>query len=223
MSLVSPAVSAQPAGMFLRTMVGITVAVQVVLGVAPKADRLTWALENAPVWIGLAVLAGTWRRFPLSRLCLGLLLVHGIILAVGGHWTYAKVPAGDWVKEWCGLARNHYDRLGHLAQGFMPAIFVRELLLRTSGVGRSRWLPFLAASVCLAFSACYEFIEWWTALIAGSGATEFLGTQGDPWDTQWDMFLCLLGAALSLTLLSRAHDRSLAVVSHEAIPAKVSG
>lgn len=223
MALVSVPAPAQPDGMFLRTLVGITVAVQVVLGVAPKADRLTWALENVPVWLGLGALALTWRRFPLSRLCLGLLVVHGIILAIGGHWTYAKVPAGDWVKEWFGLARNHYDRLGHLAQGFMPVILVRELLLRTSGVGRSRWLPFLAASVCLAFSACYEFIEWWTALIAGSGATEFLGTQGDPWDTQWDMFLCLLGALLSLTFLSRAHDRSLAAVAGAGSPANLPG
>lgn len=162
------------------------------------------------MWLGLVALALIWRHFPLSRLCLGLLVVHGIILAVGGHWTYVKLPAGDWVKEWLGLARNHYDRVGHFAQGFMPVIFVRELLLRRSGVGRSRWLPFLAGSVCLAFSACYEFIELLTALIAGSGATEFLGTQGDPWDTQRDMFLCLLGATVALVLLSRAHDRSLA-------------
>lgn len=196
--------------MFLRVMVGLTLVVQIGLGLSPKADRLTWALENFPVWLGLVALVLTWRRFPLSRLCLGLLVVHGVILAVGGHWTYAKVPAGDWVKEWFGLARNHYDRTGHFAQGFVPAIFVRELLLRRSGVGRTRWLPFLAGSVCLAFSAFYEFIEWWTALIAGSGATEFLGTQGDPWDTQWDMFLCLLGATVALLLLSRAHDRSLA-------------
>ncbi len=198
--------------MFLRTMVAVTVIVQVVLGVSPAADRLTWALENAPVWIGLVALAFSARRFPLSQLCLSLLVVHGFILAAGGHWTYAKVPLGDWVKEAFGLARNHYDRVGHFAQGFIPAIFVRELLLRTSPLQRSRWLPFLVASVCLAFSACYEFIEWWTALAAGAAATDFLGTQGDPWDTQWDMFLCLAGAVTSLTALSRAHDRSLAAI-----------
>jgi len=200
--------------MFLRVIVAVVVLVQVVLGIAPAADRLTWALENAPVWIGLILLAFTWRRFPLSRLCLVLLVIHSVVLAVGGHWTYAKVPAGDWVKDWFGLSRNHYDRLGHLTQGFVPAIFVRELLLRTSGVGRTKWLGFLVASVCLAFSACYEFIEWWTALIAGSGATEFLGTQGDVWDTQWDMFLCLVGAVTALVTLSRWHDRSLTALAN---------
>lgn len=196
--------------MFLRVCLGIVLATQVLLGVSPKADRLTWALENAPVWIGLGLLAFTWKRFPLSRLCLGLFVVHSVILAVGGHWTYAKVPLGDWVKEWFGFARNHYDRLGHVAQGFIPAIFVRELLLRTSSLGRSKWLPVLVVSVCLAFSAFYEFIEWWTALIAEAGALEFLGTQGDVWDTQWDMFLCFGGAIAALLLLSRVHDRSLA-------------
>jgi len=197
--------------MFLLVSIGAVLASQVVLGISPKADRLTWALENAPVWIGLILLGFTWRRFPLSRLCLGLFVVHSIILAVGGHWTYANVPMGDWVKERFGLSRNHYDRLGHLAQGFIPAIFVRELLLRTSSLGRTtKWLPFLVVCVCLAFSAVYEFIEWWTALIAEAGAVEFLGTQGDPWDTHWDMFLCLVGAMTSLLVLSRAHDRSLA-------------
>jgi putative membrane protein len=197
--------------MFLRVSLGVVLVSQVFLGISPKADRLTWALENAPVWIGLILLGFTWKRFPLSRLCLGLFVVHSIILAVGGHWTYANVPMGDWVKERLGLSRNHYDRLGHLAQGFIPAIFVRELLLRTSSLGRTtKWLPFLVVCVCLAFSAVYEFIEWWTALIAEAGAVEFLGTQGDQWDTQWDMFLCLMGAMTSLVMLSRAHDRSLA-------------
>ncbi len=197
--------------MFLRVSLGVVLVSQVVLGISPKADRLTWALENAPVWIGLILLGFTWRRFPLSRLCLGLFVVHSIILAIGGHWTYANVPMGDWVKERFGLSRNHYDRLGHLAQGFIPAIFVRELLLRTSSLGRAtKWLPFLVVCVCLAFSAVYEFIEWWTALIAEAGAVEFLGTQGDLWDTQWDMFLCLVGAMTALVMLSRAHDRSLA-------------
>ncbi len=195
--------------MFPVVVVTIVVLAEVVLGVSPKADRITWALENAPVWIGLALLAVTWKRFPLSRLCLGLLAFHSVVLAVGGHWTYAKVPLGDWVKDAFGLARNHYDRLGHLTQGFVPAILVRELLLRTSSLGRTRWLPVLVVSVCLAFSAFYEFIEWWTALIAQSAATDFLGTQGDPWDTQWDMFLCFLGAIAALLLLSGAHDRSL--------------
>lgn len=196
--------------MYAYTVLAFTLGIQVLLGWSPRADRLTWALENFPVWIGMVLVATTWKRFPLSRLCLSLLALHALILAVGGHWTYARVPAGDWVRDAFGLARNPYDRLGHVFQGFAPAILVRELLLRTSPLGKSRWLPVLTFCVCLAFSAFYELIEWWTALLTGSGATDFLGTQGDPWDTQWDMFLCACGAIASLTLLSRVHDRSLA-------------
>jgi putative membrane protein len=207
--------------MFQRLIVAVVVLVQLGFGLSPEADRLTWALENAPVWIGLALLAFTWRRFPLSRLCLGLLAFHSVVLAVGGHWTYAKVPLGEWFKEAFDLTRNHYDRLGHMTQGFVPAIFVRELLLRTSPVGHTRWLPVLVVSVCLAFSAFYEFIEWWTALLAEAGATAFLGTQGDVWDTQWDMFLCFTGAIEALLLLSRAHDRSIAQLTAERAGAAV--
>ncbi len=193
-----------------NVVIGLVIIVQVGLGLHPVADRLTWALENFPVWIGLTLWFATHRRFPLSHLCLSLLALHSVILAVGGHWTYAKVPVGDWVKNTFGLARNDFDRLGHFAQGFVPAVLVRELLLRTSTIGRSRWLPFLVVSVCLAFSAFYEFIEWWSALLGGAKATDFLGTQGDPWDTQWDMFTCLIGAIVSVMTLSRWHDRSLA-------------
>ncbi|HEY6166840.1 MAG TPA: DUF2238 domain-containing protein [Verrucomicrobiae bacterium] len=200
----------------LPWLIGIIVAVQIGLGIAPKADRFTWALENAPTWIGLVILAVTRRRFPLSPLCLHLLALHSVILAVGGHYTYAKVPLGDWVRDAFGLARNHYDRLGHFAQGFIPAILVRELLLRKTPLLPGRWLAFLVVSVCLAFSACYEFIEWWTALLTGEAATDFLGTQGDPWDTQWDMFLALVGASCSVALLSRWHDMSLKKVLHPA-------
>src|SRR5262245_49645833 len=163
---------------------------------------MTWALENAPVWIGLAAWLATRRRFRLSRLCLSLLALHAVILMVGGYYTYAKVPLGDWVKDALGLARNHYDRLGHFVQGFVPAILVRELLLRVAKLPRSRWLPVLVVCVCLAFSAFYELIEWWTALISGTAAEAFLGTQGDPWDTQWDMFLAFMGAIVSLATLS---------------------
>ncbi len=187
----------------------VVIAVQIGLGIAPKADRMTWVLENFPVWIGLVMLAFTWKKFPLSRLCLGLLVVHSVILAVGGHYTYPKVPLGDWVKEAFHFSRNHYDRLGHFAQGFIPAIFVRELLIRKAEVRRGAWLFTLSVCVCLAFSAFYEFIEWWAALATGEAATDFLGTQGDPWDTQWDMFLAFIGAIVSLALLARAHDRSL--------------
>jgi putative membrane protein len=197
----------------LLWLVGAVVTAQVALGLAPKADRMTWALENAPAWIGLVILALTHKRFPLSRLCLSLLALHTVILAVGGHYTYAKVPLGEWMKAWFGFARNHYDRIGHFAQGFFPAIFMRELLLRTSPLKNGKWLAFLVVSLCLAFSACYEFIEWWTALATGDKAADFLGTQGDPWDTQWDMLLALLGAITSVATLSRWHDRSLEKLS----------
>lgn len=194
----------------LPALIAVVVFVQFALGISPKADRMTWALENAPVWVGLAILCFTHRRFPLSSLCLFLLAIHSLILALGGHYTYAKVPAGDWVRDAFGLARNHYDRVGHFAQGFIPAIFVRELLLRKTPLTRGGWLNFLTVSVCLAFSASYELFEWWTAALTGEAASDFLGTQGDPWDTQWDMFLATLGAITSLLLLSRAHDASLA-------------
>ncbi len=183
---------------------------EIALGISPKADRMTWVMENAPVWIGIIAWLWTRKRFQVSRLCLVLFTLHAIILMVGGHYTYAKVPLGDWVKDWLGLARNHYDRLGHFAQGFIPAIFVRELLLRVAKLPRSRWIPVLVVSVCLAFSACYEFIEWWTALLTGDAATDFLGTQGDPWDTQSDMFMALTGAIIALLFLGRQHDRQLA-------------
>lgn len=176
-------------------------------------DRLTWWLEVAPVVIVLPLLWLTRARFPLSGLLLAFIAVHAVILCVGGHWTYARVPAGAWVQQALDLARNPYDRLGHLAQGFVPAIAAREILVRTSPLRGSRWLPVLVVATCLAISACYEFIEWGSAVLLGQGADQFLGTQGDPWDTQWDMFCALLGASAAILLLSRAHDRSLARVT----------
>ena len=128
---------------------------------------------------------------------------------IGGHYTYARVPIGFWVQDLLDLGRNHYDRLGHLAQGFIPAILVREVLLRRSPLKPGKWLFFLVSSVCLAVSACYEFIEWWAAVLGGEGATDFLGTQGDVWDTQWDMFLALIGSILAQLSLSRMHDSEL--------------
>jgi putative membrane protein len=187
----------------------VTLAVQIGLGWHPQADRFTWAMENVPVWIGIALLFKYRNQFPLSNLCIALLGVHGLILAVGGHYTYAKVPLGDWAASAFHLARNPYDRLGHLAQGFIPAILVRELVLRTSPLGKGKLLAFICVTTCMAFSAFYEFIEWWTALATGEAAEDFLGTQGDPWDTQWDMFMATLGASIALLTLSRAHDRSL--------------
>lgn len=183
------------------------------LGISPVADRFTWLLENLPVLIGLPVLVATHRRWPLTPLLYRLLAVHAVILMVGGHWTYAAVPPGDWVRDWFGLARNPYDRLGHLAQGFVPAILVRELCLRR-GLGLRGWFGgTLVVFICLGFSALYELVEWQTAVWTDEAATDFLGTQGDIWDTQWDMACCGIGAVLSLAVLTRSHDRQLAALS----------
>ncbi|MET8815071.1 DUF2238 domain-containing protein [Streptomyces sp. NPDC004549] len=183
------------------------------LGLAVSAigvhDRTTWFLETFWVLIGLPLVLLTWRRFPLTGLLCGLLAAHALVLAAGGHYTYAEVPVGDWVRDTFGLSRNPYDRFGHLMQGFVPAILVRELLSRTSPLRGSRWLAPLTVCACLAFSACFELLEWAAAEIGGHGADAFLATQGDVWDTQWDMFCALIGAVLSLLLLSRVHDRQL--------------
>jgi putative membrane protein len=172
-------------------------------------DRFTWILEVFPVLIGLPLLALTYRQFPLSHLAYGLLLVHAIILLIGGHYTYAEMPLFSWLRDINGWDRNYYDRVGHVAQGFVPAIIAREILLRTSPLRRGKWLFFLVVCVCLAISAAYEFLEWWVALASGSDAVAFLATQGDVWDTQWDMFLAMLGAVAALLLLSGWHDRSM--------------
>jgi len=172
-------------------------------------DPTTWWLEIFPILIGAPILIATHRRFPLTPLLYSLLAVHAVILMVGGHDTYARVPLGFWAQHVFGFARNDYDRLGHLAQGFIPAILTREILLRTSPLRAGKWLFVLVTAVCLAFSACYEFIEWWTALAGGASADAFLGTQGDVWDTQWDMFCALVGAITAQVLLSGVHDRAL--------------
>ena len=181
----------------------------VLSGIAP-GDRLTWILEVFPVLVGMPLVVATYRRFPLTGLLYSLLFLHAIILMVGGHYSYAEVPLGFWVRDAFDLTRNHYDRLGHFAQGFVPAILAREILVRCSPLARSRWLPFLVVSVCLAFSAFYELIEWWGALLFGDSAEAFLATQGDVWDTQWDMFVALLGAITALIALGKPHDLQLA-------------
>ncbi|MFE2045676.1 DUF2238 domain-containing protein [Streptomyces sp. NPDC059477] len=189
-------------------LAGVVVAALAVSAWQP-ADRLTWFLETFWVFLGLPLIVLLWRRFPLSGLLCVLLAAHALVLAIGGHYTYAQVPAGDWVRDAFGLERNPYDRFGHLMQGFVPAILVRELLLRTSPLRGSRWLAPLVVCACLAFSSVFEMLEWAAAVIGGEAADAFLGTQGDVWDTQWDMFCALIGAVVSLTLLSRAHDRQL--------------
>jgi putative membrane protein len=178
-------------------------------GVAPR-ERLTWFMEVVPVLVVLPLLWATRRRFAFTPLAYALIGAHGLILIVGGAYTYAHVPAGFWVQEWLDLARNPYDRLGHFAQGFVPAIVARELLVRVFRLAPGRFLFFVTTCICLAVSAFYELIEWWTAAALGQGADEFLGTQGDPWDTQWDMFLALTGACLAQLLLASWHDRQIA-------------
>ena len=181
----------------------------IVSGLHPY-DRTTWWLEIFPILIAAPILVLTARRFPLTTLMYTLLALHAIILTVGGHYTYARVPLGFWFQNLLGLARNNYDRLGHFAQGFIPAILVREILVRTSPLRPGRWLFVIVTAICLAFSACYEFFEWGAAVAGGHAADAFLGTQGDVWDTQWDMFCALIGAIVAQLTLSRVHDRSLA-------------
>jgi putative membrane protein len=181
----------------------------IISGIHPY-DRTTWLLEVMPVLLGAPILVFTHWRFPLTPLAYRLIFIHALILMLGGHYTYARVPLGFWVQDLFDLSRNHYDRLGHFAQGFIPAILTREILLRSSPLRRGGWLFFLVTAVCLALSAFYEFIEWWAALLGGEAADAFLGTQGDVWDTQWDMFLAMVGAITAQVLLSNAHDQELA-------------
>lgn len=177
-------------------------------GIAP-AERGTWLLEVFPIFVAVPLLVLTHKRFPLTPLAYRLIFLHALVLMVGGHYTYAKVPLGFWLQDLFDLSRNHYDRLGHFTQGFVPAILAREILLRTSPLRPGKWLFTLVVAVCLAISACYEFTEWAAALILGQGAEAFLSTQGDQWDTQWDMLLALVGAVVSQLLLARVHDRQL--------------
>lgn len=186
----------------------LVLAALVVSGIHPY-DRATWLLEVAPVLIALPILLTTYRRFPLTDLLYLLIGLHALVLILGGAYTYARVPLGFWLQDLLGLDRNPYDRIGHLMQGFVPALIAREILLRGGYVAGRRMAAFLAGCVALAVSALYELIEWWTALAFGEGATDFLGTQGDPWDTQADMFCALVGAIVALALLSRMQDRQI--------------
>ena len=189
-------------------LLGVAVLGLVWSGVAPH-DQPTWALEVFPVVIAIPLLWFTRTRFPLTPLLYVLIAVHGSILMLGGHYTYALVPPGDWARELFDLSRNPYDRLGHFAQGFVPALIAREVLLRRTPLRRGGWLFFIVVCICLAISACYEFLEWWTAVIIGGKADAFLGTQGDVWDTQWDMFMAGCGAVIAQILLARWQDRQL--------------
>jgi putative membrane protein len=177
------------------------------------ADRLTWWLEAFPVVVAVPLLIATRGGFPLTRLLYWLIALHSVVLLVGAHYTYAQVPLGFWMQETLGFARNHYDRIGHLAQGFIPAMVAREILLRRRVVSTAGWRFFLICCFVLALAASYELLEWWTAVIAEEGAIAFLGTQGDVWDTQWDMLLALIGALVAQLALARLHGRQLAQVA----------
>lgn len=172
-------------------------------------DRLTWLLEVLPTVIALPILWSTYQKFPLTHLLYVLIFIHAIILLIGSHYTYAEVPFFNWLRDSFDLSRNHYDRLGHFAQGFVPAMIAREILLRKQVVKRSAWLFFIVCCICLSISAFYELIEWWVAIASGIAAEAFLGTQGDIWDTQWDMFTALIGAISAQIFLTRYHDQQL--------------
>ena len=192
----------------LLAIVGVAL---VASGVQPY-DRLTWFLEVLPVLVAVPLLVATSRSFPLTPLAYWLIAIHSLVLILGGHYTYARVPLGFWIQDWFDFARNHYDRIGHLMQGFGPAIIARELLVRTSPLAPGKWLFTIVLFTILGISATYEFVEWAAALTSEEASAAFLGTQGDPWDTQWDMFLAGCGAIAAQFLLERLHDRQIAVV-----------
>lgn len=193
-----------------KTLIWIAVFLLVLIWSAIEpADRLTWWLEVMPALLGFVILLVTRQRFPLTGMVYFLILFHAVILMVGGHYTYAEVPVGDWLRDLTGGDRNNYDKLGHLAQGFIPVMIAREILIRNKVVLIRGWLNFLLVCVVLAVSAFYELIEWWAALLSSEAADAFLGTQGYIWDTQSDMFWALFGAVIALLTLSGWHDRQI--------------
>jgi putative membrane protein len=192
-------------------LLGIVLAALAWSAIGPQSWG-AWCAEVFWVFAGIPLLILTHRRFPLTPLAERLLTLHAVVLIVGGHYTYSLVPVGNWVRDALGLSRNPYDRLGHLFQGFVPAVLAREILLRRSPLAPGKWLFFLTTCVCLAFSAFFEFLEWGAAVFTGAGREGALAEQGDPWDTQWDMLCCLIGALASQLLLSRRHDRELATL-----------
>ena len=200
--------STTPPNLLLITA-GLLLVVLLALSGWQPYDRATWLMEVAPVMIALPILVATRQRFPLTSLLYACIFIHALILMLGGAYTYARVPLGFQLQDLLHLGRNPYDKIGHFAQGFVPAMVARELLLRTSPLGRGKWLTALVICVCLAISATYELIEWLSAVIMGQGADEFLGAQGDSFDTQADMAMALLGAVIAQAVLARRHDRDL--------------
>ena len=176
-------------------------------------DYFTWILEVFPAMIAGVVVVVIYPRFRFTSLVYVLILIHAAILMIGGHYTYAEMPLFSWLRDEFHLARNYYDRLGHIAQGFVPAMIVREILIRNAVVNGRRWLFFIVCSIALAISACYEFFEWWVAVASGTAADSFLATQGDVWDTQWDMFMALCGAIVAQLTVAGIHDRQLRALS----------
>ncbi len=184
-------------------------------GIAPQDTRLTWVLETFPFMIALPVMLLTYRKFPLTSLAYTLIAIHAMILMLGGHYSYAKVPLGFWMEDWFGWTRNNYDKIGHFMQGFAPAICVREIIVRTSPLKTGMWVGFISIAVPLAFSALYEIIEWLASLSNPTDTEAFLGTQGYIWDTQTDMFWCLIGSVVAVILLTRLHDKYLSRIGTE--------
>ncbi len=191
-----------------RILLGVFAAGLIWSAIHPR-DLFTWFLEVLPALIGIVLVIISYRRFQLTTLVYTLLTIHALILMVGGHYTYAEMPLFNWLRDEFGLARNYYDRVGHFAQGFIPVIVAREILIRRTPLRNGKLFFFILVSIALSISAMYEFFEWWVALAVGENADAFLATQGDVWDTQWDMFLAMCGAIIALTLLRSAHDRQL--------------
>jgi putative membrane protein len=198
----------------LHSILWISLAAMLVWSGWRPADRFTWLLEVLPIFLATAVLLAIYRHFYFSRLVCWLMWLHAIVLLVGGHYTYAEVPLFNWIRDAFGLARNNYDRVGHFMQGFVPAMISREVLLRRRVLSRGGWLFIIVVSICLAISASYELVEWAAAVFTGTRADAFLGTQGDVWDTQWDMTMALAGAIMALAVLGKLHDRSMKNLSH---------
>lgn len=196
----------------LLAVCGLTVVIALIVSGIDPYDRPTWFLEVSPVLIGLPVLLFTYRRFPLTNLLYVLISLHALVLILGGAYTYAHVPLGFWMQDLLDLHRNPYDKIGHFMQGFVPALITREIFVRGRYVSGSRMTVFLCVCVAMTISACYELIEWGTALALGQGADEFLGLQGDPWDTQSDMFMALVGSVTALLSLARIHDRQIKIL-----------
>lgn len=178
-------------------------------GIGVHDTRLTWVLETVPVMIVLPILLLTYRRFPLTQLAYGLMTIHAIVLMLGGHYSYAKVPLGFWMSDWFGWTRNNYDKIGHFMQGFGPMLYTREIVVRTSPLKPGKWLTTVSIAIPLAFSALYEMFEWFVSMSNPTDTEAFLGTQGFIWDTQSDMFWCLVGSVTAVIVLTKLHDKFL--------------